>query len=682
MILKRLKVQNIRSYENFEVLFNKGSTLLAGDIGSGKTSILLAIEFALFGLQPGQKGASLLRNGQDEGFVELEFEVDGNNIIINRNLKRKKTISQDSSSIEINGKTEEKAVTELKNIILNLLNYPLEFSKKTNILYKFTVYTPQEQMKEIILEDPEIRLNTLRHVFGVDKYKRIKENSSILSAKLREAVRLKQGQIGDLDTLKIRMNEKINSLREIENKIPEIENKLNDIKLSRKTKQDEIDEVDVKIEEKKKFENEIDKINLLLIGKREQFVKLDKEINSIKSRFEQAVKDFNEKDLENILNLLKEKKEHLEIIRKDLTDEQIKLSSFASKKSELGLLKFQMESLTKCPTCLQEVSVDHKNSILSQANAELENINGQIDLLEKNKNKYQGDLKKINDEVISYEQESKRMEALKIRMKTLEEDSNRPDVLEKQKIAFENDILMLNEQINRMKENILTYKKYENILLIKEKELDEIKNTERMLEIKKAELTKEIEFEKKSINDLESNISEKEKIKGELIYATELENWVSKDFLDVIGFIERNVLTKLKDEFSELFNEWFSILVPDVFSVRLDDAFTPIIEQQDYELDYNFLSGGERTAIALAYRLALNQTINSIMSEIKTKGLVILDEPTEGFSQQQLDKMRDVLNQLNVEQLIIVSHDQKIESFVENIIRLKKDHGITKVNNT
>ena len=117
MILKRLKVQNIRSYENFEVLFNKGSTLLAGDIGSGKTSILLAIEFALFGLQPGQKGASLLRNGQDEGFVELEFEVDGNNIIINRNLKRKKTISQDSSSIEINGKTEEKAVTELKNII-------------------------------------------------------------------------------------------------------------------------------------------------------------------------------------------------------------------------------------------------------------------------------------------------------------------------------------------------------------------------------------------------------------------------------------------------------------------------------------------------------------------------------------------------------------------------------------
>jgi len=39
--------------------------------------------------------------------------------------------------------------------------------------------------------------------------------------------------------------------------------------------------------------------------------------------------------------------------------------------------------------------------------------------------------------------------------------------------------------------------------------------------------------------------------------------------------------------------------------------------------------------------------------------------------------MRDVLQQLNVKQLIIVSHEQKIEGFVENIIRFKKENGIT-----
>src|SRR4030042_3110070 len=137
-------------------------------------------------------------------------------------------------------------------------------------------------------------------------------------------------------------------------------------------------------------------------------------------------------------------------------------------------------------------------------------------------------------------------------------------------------------------------------------------------------------------------------------------------------------MIKLKTEFSKLFAEWFYTLVSDdSFIVRLGDDFTPIIEHQDYEIDYAYLSGGERTAIALAYRLALNQVINSFLSKIKTKDLVILDEPTDGFSEQQLDKMRGVLEQLNVAQLIIVSHEQKIEGFVQNVIHLKKENGLS-----
>ena len=63
MNFKKIILKNIRSYKNQEVVFPEGAVLLAGDIGSGKTTILLAIEYALFGLQPGQRGASLLANG-------------------------------------------------------------------------------------------------------------------------------------------------------------------------------------------------------------------------------------------------------------------------------------------------------------------------------------------------------------------------------------------------------------------------------------------------------------------------------------------------------------------------------------------------------------------------------------------------------------------------------------------
>jgi len=679
MILKRVKIKNIRSYEDAEILLPEGSVLLSGDIGAGKTSILLSIEFALFGLQPGQKGASLLKNGKDSGSVELEFEVEGDNIIISRALKRKKTVSQETTIVTINGKSEEKAVTEMKNFVLNLLNYPTEFAKKTNLLYRYTVYTPQEHMKEIILEDPEARLNTLRHVFGIDKYKRIKENTTILSSKLREMMRLKQGQIGDLETIKSRLMEKKNSLSELELKIPEIEKEILNIKILREKKDREISEIREKIEEKKKLENEVEKSNILLITKREQISKLGIESKILKERFEQATKEFNEEEFNELKKKIEEKKTILDSIRKEITEFQIKYSSFTSKKNELEFLKNKISSLTKCPTCLQDVGDEHKNSLLSQTDTELSQINEKVIAIESQKNKKEEEKENINKILMESEASLRRLEAIKIRLKTIEEDHKKLEEMEKNKKMLESDVNILTEQISRLKETILVYKKYDNFVEIKNKEIEEIKSKERQVEIRKAESVKEIEFSKSYISEIESQIAEKEKTKQELMYLTELENWLSKDFLEMIGTIERNVMVKLRDEFSKLFNDWFSILVPDVFVVRLDDNFTPIIEQQGYEIDYSFMSGGERTSIALAYRLALNQTINSVMSEIKTKGLVILDEPTEGFSQQQLDKMRDVLAELNVDQLIMVSHDQKIESFVDNIVKLKKDEGVSSV---
>ena len=75
----------------------------------------------------------------------------------------------------------------------------------------------------------------------------------------------------------------------------------------------------------------------------------------------------------------------------------------------------------------------------------------------------------------------------------------------------------------------------------------------------------------------------------------------------------------------------------------------------------------------------MNKVINDIVVGIKTKDIIMLDEPTDGFSSEQLDKVRDVLEQLNMKQVIIVSHESKIESFVENVIRVQKQEHISVV---
>jgi len=206
MIVKSIRIKNIRSYLDQTIEFPQGSVLLSGDVGSVKTTILLEVDFALFGLRKGSlSGTSLLRNGRDFGFVELNFSIDDRDVTIKRALKRSNsTVVQDSGFITINGVKKEATAMELKQAILNLLHYPQELlTKSKSLIFRYTVYTPQEEMKQILLGEPDLRLDTLRRVFGIDKYKRVKENSKVFSMKLRERMKEFAGRIADLEDRKV-----------------------------------------------------------------------------------------------------------------------------------------------------------------------------------------------------------------------------------------------------------------------------------------------------------------------------------------------------------------------------------------------------------------------------------------------------------------------------------------------
>lgn len=853
MLIKKVTLKNIRSYETAEIEFPPGSTVLAGDIGSGKTSILLAIEFVLFGLQPGQKGSSLLRNGAEEGSVSLEMDIDGDNIIIERGLKRGKTVNQSSASIELEGVKQEISVTELKNKVLDLLNYPKEFAKKTNMLYRFTVYTPQDEMRQIILETPEIRLNTLRHIFGIDKYKRIRENADLVTGKLREGMRNLEGQIKDLEDTKKKLDEKKANIAVLEASLLILQDEFKKRKEDRTNAEKGQKEIEEKIKEKEKYEKETEKTEIMLMGKKDVIINIEKEKKDLQKQIteineqlskssdikelekklavlaeeikqekikqnyiENEIKDLEnkikekqryEQEIEKTQFMLQNKKEFISGIDKEKTiissqiaeinaeikkinfsPEQLsklddglraneklyedknklylelsgKISSLNSKISEMSALKLDIQKLKLCPTCFQDVTDDYKKNILRKFDDDIQRYKKEISASDSEKEKLSKDRDCLMQDINSARKNIEELKFLKIKLEnskekelkitdfdkqkisaekdialletqtgTLKESvsflkkydlifehrkkelqdlvsnerqknieiinlqrehdkqvdqkekikdkNSRCSELEKQKISAEKDVLLLTTQINTMKESASMLKKYESVYETKQKELLELLRKEREKEIELERTRKEIELTIKLIGEIEKEIASKEQTKIKLGAMTELEDWISTSFLNMMTFTERNIMLKLREEFSKLFNEWFNILVPEIFNVKLDEDFTPIIEQQDYQLDYSFLSGGERTAIALAYRLALNQVLNSLLSKIKTRDLVILDEPTDGFSEQQLDKMRDVLQELNVAQLIIVSHEPKIESFVENIIKFRKEDGVTRI---
>ena len=219
-----------------------------------------------------------------------------------------------------------------------------------------------------------------------------------------------------------------------------------------------------------------------------------------------------------------------------------------------------------------------------------------------------------------------------------------------------------------------------NTITSQKKIASELIEQEKETAVRIAQLQTQVESIRRYVAEINEKITLLNKEKEKLLRLQEIYFWLDQHFMPLTYTIEKQVMISIHHHFDQLFQEWFSILIEDLntFS-RLDDSFAPIIMQNGYEVAFQDLSGGEKTSAALAYRLALNKVINTLIQTINTKDLLILDEPTDGFSTEQLDKVREVLEKLQAKQTIIVSHESKIESFVNNVIRVQKEGHVSSV---
>ena len=49
------------------------------------------------------------------------------------------------------------------------------------------------------------------------------------------------------------------------------------------------------------------------------------------------------------------------------------------------------------------------------------------------------------------------------------------------------------------------------------------------------------------------------------------------------------------------------------------------------------------------------------------------------FLKNQLGKIRELLDELKSEQIILVSHEKELETYVDNIFQISKESGIYKI---
>ncbi|UTB31774.1 MAG: SMC family ATPase [Methanobacterium sp. ERen5] len=205
MIFNSLYMENIRSFVKGKIEFHLGISLLEGDVGAGKSTILMAIEFALFGLG-NHKGDSLLRKKSDRGYVEFHFEVSGKKCKVERYLiknGKNGSIRQGKCTLKINNAIFHLSPSEIKEKILEILNFKEPLNPRAqSVIFRYAIYTPQEEMRYILSQNVESRLKTLRKAFGIEDYKVAVENATIIAQNIKNKSRFLEGQTTDLNAKK------------------------------------------------------------------------------------------------------------------------------------------------------------------------------------------------------------------------------------------------------------------------------------------------------------------------------------------------------------------------------------------------------------------------------------------------------------------------------------------------
>ncbi|MBI4896456.1 MAG: AAA family ATPase [Candidatus Aenigmarchaeota archaeon] len=658
MQINIILLENIRSYEREEVVLHPGSTLLSGDIGSGKSTILLAIDFALFGFRKGELvGTDLLRHGKDRGSVALEFDLNGKNIRIERYLKRVNDgVRNEKCTLIIDGVRFDLMPSELTARLAEMLGYAPDVVKKNKPIFRYSVYTPQEAMKHILLHE-EDRLETMRSIFDIDKYGIIRSNAKLFLTELRSMKRVYEALAKDA-----LQKEQERSVIKEQEKIVHQDLDRGAAQVHQLTQQMEhVHEEEVRIQQALQ---EHAKQKMLLLAKRNEqqdkqnrLSKIEKNIQSFDSKLRTLLHEIAGVDDRSIADIKKHIAEH------EQTHQQL-----IAQRSILGSDVVRLERILekgRCEICGQIV---YEPETMQQSFREKQNqkqdLEKQIPILEQQLNELR--------RTISMQEKAefvKRSINEVMQWKT-EQEAER-ELLVRQLELIQADIMLLGEH-----EQSTALEEHGRVIAHELKQLQQEKIlAERM--VSRAE---------QALNDLarrktqiEQEIEEKKQAERSAKKVGASLTWIEQDFIPLMEHIEKQVMRTIQSEFNDFFQYWLSILLSDELSVRIDEQFAPIIEQNGYVTQYQNLSGGERTAIALAYRLALTKVINTLIDTIRTKDLLILDEPTDGFSSQQLDRVRDVLSELNLRQMILVSHEAKMDAFAQHVVRIYKENHVSRV---
>ncbi len=689
-MITSIELGDFLSHSETKLDFDNGVTVFVGNNGAGKSSIIDAITFALFGQHTRKSNKGLIKRGSNQGFAKVEFSVNGRQYQSTRKIDSKGSLAAKFSEI-INGEIVEIAVGERKQFGESMTR---EIEKTIGLDFeklKIASIVQQGELNSIIKAKPKEFKELLNAIIGIDKLDIASEAMKVAYKDFREKIR---ESIGYDDThIDILQRDLEKYQKEIEDAKPQKENLI--------SKQNQLQNILSKLRERlEKDTPKIEKISQLEQRKKElqEYAKraiheIQHEINEKERKISDCEGCFEYSGLRNDLELKIQK------IEEALQETQKKIQEMTS---QVGSLKEKQNLATKlqlknnkCPVC--DSKVEKLNPLFQEEHLKQE-------------------LKKIQQQIFDTQKEytiyNKKRSEFSEKLQSAKEAEA---TLRAHAINTKEDIIKIQEEIKIKKQNVQNIPLSASYNLL---EISEIDSHAKMIFENILKLESETKnFDENKFQNLRTEINEKqvtlsqidqqigaisEKIMQgeEQIKSTQeaiKEVKFVKEYVNRLDSIQTNIFsrdgpvaTSLRswalNTISTKASEYLILLNTKIHRIQLSEKTREIsiaCFSKNEMLDLESLSGGEQVSVALALRLGMASLLGA-----SNLNLMIMDEPTIHLDVERkkslvgvLSQLSDITNSVTPMQFIIITHDAEIfeDSNVERIYKFEANENGSKV---
>lgn len=689
-MITSIELGDFLSHSETKLEFENGVTVFVGTNGAGKSSIIDALTFALFGQHTRKSNKGLIKRGATQGFSKVEFSINGRQYQAVRKVDSKGGLAAKFSE-KINDEIQEIAAGERKQFGESMTHeiekvIGLDFEK-----LKIASIVQQGELNSIIKSKPKEFKELLNAIIGIDKLDVASTSMKEVTKNFRQKIKEKAGfDDTQIDFL-------LQDLEKHQNELQEAKPKKENLRVSQKKIQQELLNLRQKLEEDSP---KIEKIKLLELRKQELTDYARKAIREIQQEIAQ-----NERKIQDcegcfqnagLKNSLESQMERIDSSVKETQKKIQELSNqIASLREKLVLAaKLQLHD-NKCPVCDSEV--EKLNPLFQEEHLKEELVSTQEQIVS-----------------LKIEQETYNKKRAEFALQ-LQNARDAEAVLKAHAINNESELKRIKEEVNIKKTGIQKISFSSNSNLLELAQIDYHSKTifENISKLEKETVGfDEMKFKnlKNSIDERQGNLSEidqqlgaiMEKIAKNEEQITIIQNAIIelklvKEYMVKLDSIQSNVFsrdgmvaTSLRswalDMISTKASEYLTLLNTKIQRIHLTEKVRDIniiCYSKKEVLDLESLSGGEQVSVALALRLGMAKLLGS-----SNLNLMVLDEPTTHLDAERKKSLVEVLSQLsnisNSEmpmQFIIITHDAEIfeDSTVEKIYKFESTERGSKV---